>query len=310
MRCFVGSLQRVGLTPLRLAVRSWKSINEDDVFGRAAGLSYYFMLALFPLLLFLLSLFGLLAGPGSELRANLLQMLGRAIPASASQLIYKTVDEVTRNSGGGKLTFGLLAALWAASNGISAIMESLNIAYHVKETRSWIRKHLVSVGLTVALSVLVTTALALVLYGGKIADFVVGHFGLGHPFKIAWLILQWPIVVAFMLVGYALIYYFAPNLDEPAWAWVTPGALVGFSLWVVASVAFRVYLHFFNSYSATYGSLGAVIILMLWLYLTGAAILVGGEVNSEIKHAEVKKAREDEHQRGLDQEFERQLSAA
>ncbi len=304
------SLTRAGLTPLRLAVRSWKSINEDDVFGRAAGLSYYFMLALFPLLLFLLSLFGLLAGPGSELRANLLQLLARAIPASASQLIYKTIDEVTKNSGGGKLTFGLLAALWAASNGVSAVMESLNIAYHVKETRSWFKKHVVSVGLTVALSILVTIALTLVLYGGKIADLMVQHFGLGAPFKIAWLVLQWPIVVAFMLVGYALIYYFAPNLDEPKWAWVTPGAVIGFALWVIASVALRIYLHFFNSYSATYGSLGAVIILMLWLYLTGAAILIGGEVNAEIKHAEVEKEKQDERQRMLDRQFEQELKAA
>ncbi|HEX6467392.1 MAG TPA: YihY/virulence factor BrkB family protein [Terriglobales bacterium] len=304
------SLTRAGLTPLRLAVRSWKSINEDDVFGRAAGLSYYFMLALFPLLLFLLSLFGLLAGPGSELRANLLQLLARAIPASASQLIYKTIDEVTKNSGGGKLTFGLLAALWTASNGVSAVMESLNIAYHVKETRSWLRKHVVSVGLTVALSILVTIALTLVLYGGKIADFMVQHFGLGAPFKIAWLVLQWPIVVAFMLVGYALIYYFAPNLDEPKWTWVTPGAVIGFALWVIASVALRIYLHFFNSYSATYGSLGAAIILMLWLYLTGAAILIGGEVNAEIKHAEVDKEKQDERRRMLDRRFEQELKAA
>lgn len=281
------SLEKSGLTPLRLIIRSWKSIQEDDVFGRSAALSYYFMLALFPLLLFLLSLVGLFAGSGIELRQSLMQMLARIVPTSASQLINTTVEEVTKHSSGMKLVFGLLAALWAAANGMTAMMESLNVAYHVKESRSWVRKHLIALGLTLGDSVLLLTALALVLYGGKIAGYLAAHFGLGHTFTIAWLVVQWPIVLAFMLVGYSMIYYFAPNLDQPKWAWVTPGAVVGFVLWIAASIAFRIYLHFFNSYSATYGSVGAVIILMLWLYLTGAAILIGGEVNAEIKHAEV-----------------------
>lgn len=301
------SLTKSGLTPLQLIIRASKSINEDDVLGRSAALSYYFMLALFPLLLFLLSLFGLLAGPGSDLRSSLLQMLARVVPASASELIHKTVDEITRNSGGGKLVFGVLAALWAAANGMSAIMESLNVAYHVKETRSWVRKHITSVCLTLASSTVLITALALVLYGGKIAESVTQHLGMGSGFTIAWLIVQWPLVILFMLLGFSLIYYFAPNLEEPKWEWVTPGALAGFLLWILASVAFRIYLHFFNSYSATYGSVGAVIILMLWLYLTGAAILIGGELNSEIKHAEINQEAQRDGQKKRDREYQNLL---
>ncbi len=304
------SLKKSGLTPLQLITRSLKATNEDDVAGRSAALSYYFMLALFPLLLFVISLFGLLAGPGSELRGSLMQMLARVVPASASELLYKTVDEVTKRSGGGKVVFGILAALWAAANGMSAIMESLNVAYHVKETRSWVRRHITSVGLTLASTTILTTALVMVLYGGKIAGYVAQHLGMGSTFKIAWLIVQWPLVALLILAGYSLIYYFAPNLDEPKWEWVTPGAAVGFTLWIVASLAFRIYLHFFNSYSATYGSVGAVIILMLWLYLTGAAILIGGEVNSSIKHAEVEEDEKRQRQEKRDREYQNLLQAA
>jgi membrane protein len=133
--------------------------------------------------------------------------------------------------------------------------------------------------------VLVLTALSLVLFGEKIGLAVATKIGLGAAFTIAWKIIQWPVVFAFMFVAFALVYYFAPNLENPTWAWITPGSVVGLVLWLAGSLIFRVYLHFFNSYSATYGSLGAVIILMLWFYITGAAILIGGEVNSQIGHA-------------------------
>ncbi len=281
------SLEKSGLTPLGLIKRSWKSIQDDDIFTWSAALSYYFMLALFPLLLFLLSLVGMLAGAGDQFRASLLQMLARLVPPSAAALIQTTVKEVTKHSSGWKLALGLAAALWSAASGVTAAMDALNVAYHVKETRGWIRKHLVALGLTVVDSLILIISIGLVLYGGKIADWVSANLGMGEAFRIAWLVVEWPVVIALALVGYSLTFYFAPNLEKPKWAWVTPGAVVGFVLWIVASIGFRVYLHFFNSYSATYGSVGAVIILMLWLYLTGAAILVGGEFNSEIALAEV-----------------------
>ena len=133
------------------------------------------------------------------------------------------------------------------------------------------------------LAVLIIAALVIVLYGGRIADILAVNYGLGGSFALAWKILQWPIVLFFLFVGFALIYYWAPDLEDQDWRWVTPGSLVAVLLWLLVSFGFRLYLHFFNSYSKTYGSLGAVIILMLWFYFTGAAILIGGEVNSDIE---------------------------
>lgn len=271
---------------LRISIKHlWNEIQNDNVFGRAAELSYYFLLALIPLLIFLTSAIGLILGSGTGLRHALFDYLSRIMPESAFTLIDSTMWEISSASGGGKLSFGLLAALWAASNGMGAITESLNAAYDVKETRPWWKQRLVSIGLTIALSVLIIAALILVLSGGKIADALAFNYGFSGTFALGWKILQWPLVLAFILVAFASIYYFAPNLREPKWHWITPGSVVGVALWLLVSFGFRLYLHYFNSYSKTYGSLGAVIILMLWLYFTGAAILIGGEVNSELERA-------------------------
>ncbi|HYK20834.1 MAG TPA: YihY/virulence factor BrkB family protein [Pyrinomonadaceae bacterium] len=271
-----------------LAKRVWHEVQEDEVFGRAAELSYYFLLALFPFLIFLTSAIGIVVGSGTGTRHALFGYLGRVMPPSAFQLIDSTMLEVSTASGGGKISFGILAALWAASNGLSAITTSLNIAYDVKETRPWWKQRLVAIVLTMALSVLIISALLLVVAGGHIADWLATSYGLGSTFPLVWKIIQWPFVLGSIILAFALIYYFAPDLREQAWKWLTPGAAIGVALWLLVSVAFRMYLHFFDSYSKTYGSLGAVIILMLWLYFTGAAVLVGGEINSEIENAAAK----------------------
>jgi membrane protein len=289
-----------GLTPLKLGKRVAAEISEDDISGRAAQLAYYFLLALFPLLLFLITLLGYFAGPGSELRQGLLDNLVRVMPQSASDMVQQTMDQVVQARGPGKLLFGMLAALWAASNGMGAITDTLNIAYDVKETRPWWKRRLVAVGLTVATSLLVITSLVLILFGGKLAEFLGANIGLGSTFVIVWKIAQWPAVLGLMFLTFSLIYYFAPNLEKPEWHWITPGAAVGLILWLVGSFAFRIYLSYFDSYSATYGSLGAVIILMLWFYISGFAVLIGGEVNSEIgKAAEEAEQKEEKRTRML-----------
>jgi len=251
-------------------------------------LSYYFLLALFPMLLFLTSVIGFVLGSGSGLRHSMFGYLSRVLPGSAFNLVDSTMYEVTAASGGGKLSFGLLAALWAASNGMGAITGALNVAYNVKESRPWWKQRMIAIGLTLALSVLILLALMLVLFGGKIADLLAVNFGFGDLFIVSWKVAQWPIVLAFMLLSFALIYYLAPDLHQQKWIWITPGSVTGVALWLLVSFGFKVYLHFFNSYSTTYGTLGAVIILMLWFYLTGTAILIGGEVNSEIENAAAK----------------------
>ena len=268
-----------------LAKRVWAEMQHDDVFGNAAKLAYYFLLALFPLLIFLTSVIGIIIGSGSGMRHVLFNYLARVMPSGAFQLINQTMLEVSTASGAGKLSFGFVAALWAASSGMGAITAALNAAYKVPETRPWWRRRLTAIGLTIALAVLIITALSIVLGGSKIADHLTSMYVIGRASAIAWKIIQWPIALAFMLLAFALIYFFAPNLRDQKWTWITPGSIAGVVLWLAVSFAFKGYLHFCNSYSRTYGSLGAVIVLMLWLYLTGLAVLIGGEINSEIENA-------------------------
>ena len=287
-----------GLTWKELGRRVWQQMNDDDMWGRAAQLSYYFLLALFPLLIFLTSVIGIIMGSGTGLRHSLFNYLSQVMPPSAFQLVDETMRQVTESSGGGKISFGILAALWAASNGMGAISESLNAAYNVKETRPWWRARLASISLTIAIAILIMTALVLMLYGGTIAEKIAASYGFGALFTTLWKILQWPIVLFFILLSFSLIYFFAPDLKDQDWKWVTPGSMIGVALWILVSFLFRLYLGFFDSYSATYGSLGAVIILMLWFYLTGLAILIGGEINSEIENAAAEKGAPDAKERG------------
>jgi membrane protein len=274
--------------------RVWARAEEDEIFGRAAQLSYYFLLALFPLLLFLLTLFGYLNGAGSHLRQKLITYLGSVIPGSALQLVVMTIDEVTTARGGGKLSFGLLAALWAASSGLNALAQALNAAFDVPETRPWWKVRLISIALTVALAGLIISALLLVLYGGQLGHFLATFLHEDEAFQVAWKILQWPITLAFVFIAFSLIYKFAPNVSarrrgkrlpkgDLRRRLLSPGVVVAIVVWLLVSLGFRLYLHFFNSYSATYGSLGALIVLMLWFYLTGAAILLGAEINCELE---------------------------
>lgn len=272
-----------GLSWKQMGTRIWRAMSRDDVFGDAAQLAYYFLLALFPLLIFLTSAIGLIVGSGTGMRHALFNYLARVMPSSAFQLLDVTMTEVTTASSAGKLSFGLLAALWAASNGMGAITGALNRAYGLEETRPWWKQRLVAVSLTMGLSVLIMTALGLVIAGSHVADYLAAHDRLSAATALTWKILQWPIALAFMLLSFALIYFFAPDFREQDWKWITPGSVIGVTLWLLASFALKGYLHFFDSYSKTYGSLGAVIILMLWLYLTGLAVLIGGEINSEIE---------------------------
>lgn len=287
-----------GLSWIDLGKRVWSEINEDDVWGRAAQLAYYFLLALFPLLIFLTAALGLMLGSGEGLRQSLFNYLSQVMPGSAFQLVDTTMNEITSSSNAGKLSFGLLATLWAASNGMGAITQALNSAYDVKEARPWWKQRIVAIILTVALSILVIAALLLTLWGGRFADFVAAHYQLGGFFPIAWKTLQWPLVFAFMVTSFALIYYFAPDVRDQNWKWLTPGSAIGVVLWLLVSGGFKLYLHYFNSYPKTYGSLGAVIVLMLWLYFTGCAILIGSEINSEIEHAAAEAGAPDAKERG------------
>ena len=275
-----------GLSKKQLLRRVWGGIQQNDLLNRGYELAYNFLLAVFPLLLVIIALLGVLAaGPGHQLREDFFSYLQQVLPPDAFRLITRTLQEVIHNAGGGKLTFGLLFALYSGSGGMTQLMSTLNAAYEVHEGRSWVKVHLIAIGLTVAISILVIAALALVLAGGWVLHLAANTLGLSAVVVIAGKILQWSLAIFFVVLAFAVIFYFAPDVKEQHWYWITPGSIVGVLLWAAASSGLRVYLHFFTSYSKTYGSLGAVIILLLWFYVTGLAFLIGGQINSTIEHA-------------------------
>ena len=190
----------------------WTRSEEDEILARAAQLSYFFLLALFPLLVFLITLLGYFNGAGSHLQRKLISYLGGVMPPAALQLVVVTLDEVTKSRGTGKLSLGILLALWAASSGLNALAQALNAAYEVRETRPWWKVRLLSLALTITLSVLIISALLIVLYGGQFGEALAGMIHEGDVFAIVWRILQWPIALAFVLVAFVMIYRFVPNV--------------------------------------------------------------------------------------------------
>jgi len=274
-----------GLTWQKLARRVWDGINKNDLLNRAYELAYNFLLAVFPLLLFLVALLGILASEGSKLQSDLFFYCQQILPPIAYQLVVSTLKEVTQNADGAKLTFGLLFALYSGSGGMTQLISTLNAAYEVHEGRSWLRVHIISIGLTAVMAILIIMALFLVLAGGQLVEFVGRGLGLNSSALIIGKALQLGLALGFAVLAFAIIYYYGPDVEERHWYWITPGSVVGVLLWISTSMALRGYLHFFNTYSKSYGSLGAVIILMLWFYITGLAFLVGGEINSTIEHA-------------------------
>ena len=279
-----------GLGVVELARRVWAEFSADEVSDRAAALAYYFLFALFPALLFLTALLGLLPIP--NLMDRLMEYLSEALPGDASSLIQKTLMEIMGGASGGLLSIGVLGALWAGSNGMASIMSALNVAYDVKESRPWWKARLLAILLTLGFSAFILTALVLMVFGPKIGETVAGWVGLGAVFTLVWNIASIPIVMVLVAIGIALVYYLAPNVEQH-WRWVTPGSVVALVLWLAASLGLRFYVTNFANYNATYGSIGGVILLMLWLYLSGMALLRGAEVNSEIEHAAARRGAPD-----------------
>lgn len=274
-----------GLTVRQLSKRVFHAIMEDDLPGRASELAFNFILAIFPLFIFLLSLLGVFTLRGPTLRAGLLEHLAQVLPPDAFNLVSRTLNEIMKNASNGKLTLGILLTLYFASGGMNSMISGLNGAYALKEARSWLKVHAIAFVLTLAVSLLVIVALVSVLAGGYLANVIGAYYGLGELAIIGWKIGEGLVAVAFITFSFSLIYYFGPNVEEQHWYWITPGSIFGVLMWIGASFGFRAYLHFFNTYGKTYGSLGAVMILLMWLYVTGFSFLVGGEINAQIEHA-------------------------
>lgn len=272
--------------------RTAKSFMDDNLLSRAAELGYYFLFALFPTLVSVSAILGLAARGASKLYVSLLNYLAVVVPQSAYQLVIETFNQTTRASSGGKITLGLAAALWSASVGFSAIQDTLNEVYKVKETRPYWRARGTAILVTVLLSAIVTLILGTLLGGDLTAKFLRGHVvqtQLGWAASALTRTVSLVLASLFLMLLFSTIYYFAPDVKVKRWHWLTPGAAIGIAAWLVASIGLRIYLHYFDSYSVTYGSLGAVIILLTWFYITGLTLLAGAEINSEIQAAVAEK---------------------
>jgi membrane protein len=278
-----------GLSVPELGRRVWKEMNEDEIFDRGAGLSYYFLFSFFPMLLFLAALLGLLPIP--HLMGQFLVYLQQVLPGDVASLIRKTLHEIVVGAHGGLLSLGMLGALWSASAGVMSMMTALSIAYGVQDDRPWWKRRLMAIGMTVLLAMVILTAMVLLVFGGTIGSRLGGVAG------FAWNVLQWPVAIVCVLFGIALLYYLAPAVRQQ-WRWVTSGSIFALVAWLVLSLGLRFYVSRFANYTVTYGSIGAVILLLLWLYLGGVALLVGAEINSEIEHAAASRGAPDAKRRG------------
>jgi membrane protein len=275
------------LTWRQIALKIWKKITEDDVFGRGAQLAYYWLFSIFPLLIFLTTLLAFL-----PMRRNLDQWIGAfgaVLPPEAYTLLNNTFQQIASQQRGGLLSFSILLMLWSSSSGMEAIITALNRAYDTAPARAWWKVRLLAIALTLGLAVFIISALALIFFGENIGAQIARYFGLSSTFETVWAVAQWPIVIVLTLLGVELIYYFAPNIERgrngKRWEWFTPGAVFAVGLWLLISFGFRFYVSRFGHFDATYGALGGVMVLMLWLYLTGVAILAGGEINSIFRRA-------------------------
>jgi membrane protein len=264
-----------------LVRRTWREFTADNCLGLAAQLAYYLLLALVPALVFLIALL-------SYFPPQVINQLTSAIetiaPPEMATIVRDQLASIAQGQNGGLLTFGFLMALWSSSAAVVAVTDALNRAYDIEEGRPWWKVRLTAILLTVGLAAFILLALGLVLVGPMAAEWLAARTGLGGAFEWTWKILQWPIVIALVAIALGILNYFGPDADQD-WEWVSPGAVVGTLLWLAASLAFKYYVANFGNYNATYGSLGGIIVLMLWFYISGLAILAGAEMNAEIEHA-------------------------
>lgn len=266
---------------LEWAKEIWHEIEDDNIFNGAAALAYYLMLAIFPMAIFLLSLLPYLPIP--NLQQAIMDLLHQVLPQNAAELFQGIVENVTSEKRGGLLTFGILFTIWSASSGLYAVMQQLNITYDVKEERPFWKTRGTAVVLLLLFTILIIGAFTLVILGGLIQNWLSGLFGRNEIILIFFALLRWIIVAGFLVLGFACIYYFGPDVEQ-RFRFITPGSVIGMILLMLASLGFRFYISNFGNYGATYGSIGAVIILMLWLYIAGFVILVGSEINAIWEH--------------------------
>ena len=270
------SLLPAGVGVKRFLSDLYREINDDQIFNGAAALAFFLTLALFPALIFLLSLLPFL--PVERIDQAIMDILREALPSDAAGMVSNVVAEITSDKKGGLLSFGLLGVLWAASSGTYAMMLQLNNTYDVSEGRSFLRGRLTALGLTLGLGSLVVFAFLLIVMGGQAQDWLAQRLDWDRGIFAFFAGLRWVIIVAAILLVHEVAFYVGPNVKHDL-RYISPGSVFGTVMLILASLGFQFYVSQFGNYDATYGSIGAVIVLMLWLYIGGLVFLVGSEIN-------------------------------
>ncbi len=279
----------------QFATDFYREINEDNIFMGAAALGFYLTLAIFPALILLMTIIPYL--PIEEVDEALMDLLGQALPEEAYGIVEEVVADVTGERRGGLLSLSLLGTLWAASTGMYATMQQLNITYYVKEARSFLKARATALVLSLLFGLLVIGAFSLIVLGGRIEDWLGDQMGYSDALLIFFSVFRWVVIVIALLLGFAIIYRFAPNVEQK-FRFITPGSVIGTILIIIVSIGFTIYTANFADYNATYGSIGAMIILMLWLYIAGLVILIGSEINVIIEHYSSKGKQKGEKKEG------------
>jgi membrane protein len=258
--------------------RAWGAVSEQNLFLIAGGVTYALLLALFPALATLVSLYGLVFD-ASQIEKQV-EALSGILPAQTQELLTQQLHQLVAASGsalGISATVGLVLTLWSASRGMSGMITALNIAYEEKERRGFFKLNAIALGLTLGLMVGGVVVIGLV----AVVEAALQLLALGPATKWVLLVVEWPLLIVLVTLGLAVLYRYAPDRDRPQWRWVSPGAVTATVLWIVASIGFTVYVANFNSYDKTYGSLGGVIILLTWLYLSALMVLFGAVINAQ-----------------------------
>jgi membrane protein len=271
------SLRRSG----EILGRTGRAVYEDDCLGLAGELAFFWFLALFPGLLFVVALAGFF--PVQHQIDAIVGGLARVAPGDVRVLVREQLVQIALGPPRGLLALSLLAALWSSSSAMTAIIETLNRAYHVREGRPWWRVRLLAVGLTLVLTTFALAAVGLMMGGPTLARRLERGMGVPGHFDWWWAIAEWPLVFGLMATALGCVYRFAPDVRRRR-PWITPGSVAATLLWVLASLGFKWYAGHFGEYQKTYGAIGGVIVALLWLYASGVAILIGAELNAAIDH--------------------------
>lgn len=272
---------RYEVAPLAKAL--WQDFREDDVQGLAAEVAYNILFAVVPLLIFLTAMSGFvsrLVGVDDAMN-SITTWLFKNLPDDAANALRDPIEAVIENQSSGVLSLGAVLALWGGKNAMASLMKALNVAFDVKESRPWLKKTGIAIGLTVALGLAIVAASSFFLAGSFVGEGLANAFGLGDTWTQVWSILRWPLIVLILVVALAFFYWAGPNVDAP-FKWFTPGSIGAVLLWGIATFGLSIYFERFGGYNKTYGTLGGVLAFVFWIYVMSVILLLGGELNSVV----------------------------